>query len=575
VWDNGVTDGVSFVPPLGTTTYTVTGTDANGCVNTDQVNVTVNPLPNVNAGPDQTVCDGAAVTLSGSGAVTYVWDNGVTDGVSFVPPLGTTTYNVTGTDANGCVSTDQVDVLVNPLPVVDAGNDQTLCEGTVTALSGSGAVTYAWDNGVTNGTMFTPPVGTTTYTVTGTDANGCVNTDQVDIHVDPLPLVDAGPNQSLCEDDSTVLYGSGAVNYDWSNGVIDGVPFVQPVGTVTYTVAGTDVNGCTNLDQVSITVNPLPIVDAGQDTTLCEGTSIIFSVTGTSNLTWDNGVVNGVPFTQPVGTVDYTVYDSLPTGCTATDQVSVTVNPLPVVSAYDIVICPGDGVTLEGQGATSYSWTGGVIDGVEFFPTQTTTYEVTGTNNFGCESSATAQVVVLPGPTADFDVLDLSLSTTSPGTGFTNLSSNATTYEWTFGDGTSSNEFEPYHDFPTDEAGSYEVILTVTSPEGCVDERIKYVYVTLDYTIYVPNAFTPDNNGVNEVFKPVLDGFDETDYTLYIFNRWGELVFESHDMNVGWDGEYSQYDKKVQDGVFTWKIEARIKNSSDTKIFVGHASILK
>ena len=118
-------------------------------------------------------------------------------------------------------------------------------------------------------------------------------------------------------------------------------------------------------------------------------------------------------------------------------------------------------------------------------------------------------------------------------------------------------------------------MLTAISEEGCVAERVKYVYVTLDYTIYVPNAFTPDGSGVNEIFKPVMDGFDEDKYTLYIFNRWGQLVFESHDMEVGWDGTYSQLDERVQDGVFTWKIEAGIKNSADSKIFVGHVTLLK
>ena len=209
-WDNGVTDGVAFTPALGTTTYTVTGTDANNCVNTDQVDVTVNPLPTVDAGSDQTVCDGTQVTLSGSGAVSYTWDNGVTDGLAFTPALGTTTYTVTGTDANNCVNTDQVDVTVNPLPTVDAGSDQTVCDGTQVTLSGSGAVSYTWDNGVTDGLAFTPALGTTTYTVTGTDANNCSNTDQVDVTVNPLPAVDAGADQSVCDDGTQVtLSGSG------------------------------------------------------------------------------------------------------------------------------------------------------------------------------------------------------------------------------------------------------------------------------------------------------------------------------------------------------------------------------
>jgi len=576
VWDNGVADGIAFVQAVGTVTYTVVGTDNNGCSSSDQVDVIVNPLPIVEAGPDQAVCDGVPVTLSGSGAVNYAWDNGVIDGVAFVQAVGTVTYTLIGTDANNCENSDQVNVIVHPLPVINAGLDQEVCDGISVTLNGAGATSYVWDNGVTDGVAFYPPVGITTYTVIGTDGNGCDNDDQVDVIVNALPAVDAGPDQEVCEGTAVTLSGAGATSYVWDNGVFDGVPFVQAVGSITYTVVGTDANNCENSDQLNVTVNPNPIVDAGVDQTVCDGTPITLFATGTPNLNWNNGVINNVPFNQGVGTVVYTVFDSFATGCSASDQVSVTVNPNPIVSAEDVEICEGEGVTLFGQGAVSYSWSGGVVDGIEFFPTQTDTYTVVGTNVFGCSATADATVTVFPLPIADFNILDLHLTTVTSGTGFDNLSAGAVAYEWNFGDGSGiSNEFEPYHDFPTSEPGSYEVILTAFSPEGCVAQRTKFVYVTQDYTIYVPNAFTPDANGVNEVFKPVLEGFDEDDYTLYIFNRWGELVFESHDMNVGWDGKYSRLKEEVQDGVFTWKIEAGIANSSDSKIFVGHVSILK
>jgi gliding motility-associated-like protein len=96
-----------------------------------------------------------------------------------------------------------------------------------------------------------------------------------------------------------------------------------------------------------------------------------------------------------------------------------------------------------------------------------------------------------------------------------------------------------------------------------------------DYSIFVPNSFTPDNNGVNEIFKPILTGFDEDDFTLYIFNRWGDLIFESHNMEVGWDGTFARQDFQVQDGAYIWKVVAGLKDSSDSKIFVGHVVILK
>ena len=266
-WNNGVTNAVAFTP-AATTTYTVTGTDLNGCQSTDQMSVTVNSLPIVNAGADLAVCAGGSVTLTGNGANTYSWNNAVTNGVAFTP-AATTTYTVTGTDANGCQNTDQVIVTVNPLPLVNAGSDKTICDGATVTLTATGAVSYTWAPVITNGTAFTPAVGATTYTVTGTDANGCINTDQVLVTVNPLPAINAGTDQAICFNDAATLSATGGTTYNWSNSVIDGTPFT-PVATATYTVTGTDANGCINTDQVVVTVNPLPIVNAGPDVTVCE-----------------------------------------------------------------------------------------------------------------------------------------------------------------------------------------------------------------------------------------------------------------------------------------------------------------
>jgi len=185
-WDNGVVNGVPFTP-TASGEYTVVATGGVGCTDTETVTVTVNSNPTVDAGADQTVCEGNTVTLSGSGVggsppYTYLLDNGVTDGVAFNATT-TTTYIVTVADANGCENTDEVIVSVNPLPTVGAGTDQTVCEGDQVMVSGSGASSYTWDNGVADGVAFSATV-TSTYTVTGVDGNGCENTDALTIVVD-------------------------------------------------------------------------------------------------------------------------------------------------------------------------------------------------------------------------------------------------------------------------------------------------------------------------------------------------------------------------------------------------------
>ena len=312
------------------------------------------------------------------------------------------------------------------------------------------------------------------------------------------------------------------------------------------------------------------------DIIACEGTQVTLSAMGSQNISWNNGVANNVPFLQGIGTMVYTVTDVLSTGCSASDDVQIEVLPNPIVSAEDIVLCEGDPAVLNGSGAVSYSWSDGVQDGVAFYPTQSGQYTVTGTGANGCSNIAIANVTVWEAPIAAFTILDLSLTTSTPMTGFDNLSSGAVSYNWDFGDGSpNSNEFEPEHWFPDDQAGEYEITLTAYSAQGCPAEAIKYVHVFQDFTIYVPNAFTPDGNGKNEIFKPVMDGFNEDDYTLYIFNRWGDLIFESHNMEVGWDGKFARQDFQVQDGVYTWKIVTGLKDSSDSKMFVGHVSLLK
>ncbi len=415
-WDNSVTNATAFTP-TSTATYMVTGTAANGCTATDQVVVTVNALPTVNAGADQAVCEGTAVTLSGSGAVTYAWNNSVSNGTSF-NPTSTTTYTVTGTDANGCQNTDQVTITVNALPTIAAGSDQTICAGATVTLSGSGASTYSWDNSVTNATAFNPTT-TATYTVTGTDANGCQNTDQVDVTVNTLPTVSAGADQTVCAGTSVTLTGSGANTFTWNNSIVDATAFTPSTST-TYTLTGTDANGCENTDQVVVTVNTLPTVNAGADQTVCSGTSVTLAGSGATTYTWDNSVTDAVAFSA-TATTTYTVTGTDANGCQNTDQVVVTVNTLPIVNAgADQTVCSGTPVTLTGSGATTYTWDNSVVDAVAFTPANTATYTMTGTDANGCEN--TDQVVVT--------VNSIPVATATDNGDATITAGTAATYQW-------------------------------------------------------------------------------------------------------------------------------------------------
>lgn len=404
--DGATIDGTSGVISGATqgSTYEVEYTTPTGvCQASTTTTVEVFNAPTVAATGTQTICEQDVVTLNATGADTYSWDNGLGAGATqIVSPSTTTSYIVTGTDANGCTNTDNVTVTVNPLPTVDAGVDQTVCEQETVNISASGANTYSWDNGIGAGaTHSITATTTTTYTVTGTDANNCSNTDQVIINVNALPSIDAGVDQDICTGDQTTITATGGNTYNWDNGLGAGAAHnVSPSATTTYEVTGTDLNGCENTDQITVTVNTIPTINAGVDQEVCEGESVTLAATASGGtITWDNGVTDGVSF-NAMATTTYTATTD-DNGCTATDNVIVTVNPLPIVTmGADETTCINyDPIQLAGS-PSGGTFSGPGVTGSEFNPANagtgvhTVTYTYQDAN--GCENSA-VQVITVDG----------------------------------------------------------------------------------------------------------------------------------------------------------------------------------
>ena len=249
-WGTGETTASIPAAPTSTTSYTVSATVPGCAAMFDTLDVVVS-LPVVTANAPSVVCAEDEVVLYGTGAESYTWDNGVTDSTAF-EAMTTTTYVVTGTDSVGCTDNDTITVTVNPLPMVDAGADFGVCEGNDITLTGQGADTYIWNNGVTDNTPF-EPTSTATYTVTGIDTNGCVDTDEITVTFNPTPIVSAGPDLDLCQGVPHIFSGSGAQTYVWTNGVTNGIPAI-PMNAI-YTVTGTDSNGCSASDQMTVTIH--------------------------------------------------------------------------------------------------------------------------------------------------------------------------------------------------------------------------------------------------------------------------------------------------------------------------------
>jgi gliding motility-associated-like protein len=566
--------GVATIPiptnVAGSHQYTlisVQDASATTCLNQQQgiATVVVNDLPTASITGNTTICQYSnqpQVTFTGGNTVgpytfTYLL-NGVSQTVttlngSSVAPLivpttvvGNFVYTLVSVqDGSSTVcSANQAGIAtisVNPLPSATISGDTSLClyENTpIVSFQGTNGVSpftfsYSLNGGPTQTIVSasgqaTIPVPTNvsgdyTYELISVQEGSismCTNAigNDVLVRVWDLPNVSAGTDFPICEGASTALFGQGAITYVWDNNGIDGVAFVPPA-SMDFTVVGTDANGCQNNDAVHITVVPTPQVNfSATNVSGCSPLVTTLTNQSTGNLTncqWtlsDGSQYNGC------GTVDIELTEP---GC------------------YDVTL-----TVSTPEGCTN-----------------------TGTQ--------TAFLCVYPNPIADFRMTPTNLETSNTFVNFFNDSYGAVTYSWEFSDGSFGSSAEnPTHVFPDDEAANYEVYLIAINSDGCRDTASRTVHVGEDLIYYVPNAFSPDGDEFNNVFKPVLTtGFDVNSYHLSIFNRWGELIFESLNYEEGWDGTY--HDEKLMDGTYIWKINVKYRSSDKKKELIGNVSLLK
>jgi hypothetical protein len=312
-----------------------------------------------------------------------------------------------------CPSSSRTPVtfIVNPLPVVTASTtpSTTVCEGASVTFAGNGAVSYVWSgpSSVTDNTPFVAAVSAAgTYIVTGTDANNCSNTDSVSLTVNALPQVSVTANNPvICNGDTVTLTASGANAYAWSTGGASSTEILTLSQSTYVSVIGTDsVTGCSNIDSVMVTVNALPVIAfAVTDPSVCIGSTSVITASGGSSYLWSTGDTTAVISVAPTAATVYTVSVVDSNGCTNSDSVALTVDPLPVVAAASnlTTICAGASVELSATGANTWLWsTGGTTGQINESPSVTTAYTVTGTDSTtGCSDTASVTVNVNPLPT--------------------------------------------------------------------------------------------------------------------------------------------------------------------------------
>lgn len=395
----------------GTYNFTITATDANLCTGSAAYSITI-VCPT--GGATLTVSPGAVcsnagmITLTGGAPAGGTYSGTGVSGGSFDPTVGSQTITYTLVDAFACTQVATNGITVNAAPTVNANTTaSTVCAGTMVTLTGSGTagVTYAWDNGATDGVAF-PATTTTTYNVVGTvTATGCTSTSSVVVNVNANPSVNANTTATaICGGGSVTLTGSGADTYTWDNSVTDGVAFA-PSSTTVYTVTGTTTaTGCTATATVTVNVNSNPAVGAASNVTgdmVCTGGTVTLTGSGADTYVWDNSVTDGVSFAPTATTVYTVVGTTTSSGCTGTTTITITVNPNPVVDltfTTSTVCVYATAFTLTGESPAGGTFSGTGVTGSTFDPaaagagTYAITYMFTDAN--GCMGMDTDNMTV-------------------------------------------------------------------------------------------------------------------------------------------------------------------------------------
>lgn len=617
-YDNGTTfTGLNNQTNLAAGTYNLVVTDNNGCTVTGTQTLT-EPTAVVIASQSSidplcfASCDGeASVNISGgtvSGLYTYTWSGGVAGTTqNTATGLCSGTYTLDITDDNGCLVSTSF-TLLDPAPYVITSTASTDvlcngdCNGTITVTSAAG-VQFSIDNGTTfqpapNFTGLCPGV----YPIQAVNANGCVATS-VAVLNEPTPVtVVSTPDSIYCIGAELPLFafafgGTPGYTYTWSNGIVAQTQNVNPVGTVTYDVFATDANGCIS-NTASTTYSPLPNYTASIAATeliTCPGDTVTIDVALISGnpfyeYAWNTGdttasitlvnnaaatytvIVNDQCFDYDTLTIDINTYN-LPNVSFTSD---VTSGCQPLTVNFTNTTPPGEvGGTCTWTFSDGSSLSGcGTVTGV-FNTPGCYNVDLAVTSPDGCVNNLTQTnfFCVYPNPVADFywSPVNPTILFNNEVT-FNNASILGDSYLWDFaGMGASSAE-NPVYQFNLTDTGYYQICLQVTTTNGCVDDTCKQIYFGDDFSVYVPNAFTPDGDGTNDLFFPVALGFDDAEFEFMIFNRWGELIFMGTGPRDKWDGTHE--DIQCKEDVYVWKLLIKDNNNGKHE-YIGHVTLLR
>jgi gliding motility-associated-like protein len=605
-----------------TTNYTFTAI-AGICATTANLIINVNPIIAPTFTAITPICSGATLAALPTTSL-----NGIVG--TWTPALNntaTTNYTFTAT-AGLCSSTATMSITVNPnlTPIITCGvGSASSVLFNWSALNGANSydISYSVNGGIAQsggnqtGLSFLlnglNPADVVDLILTTNGSNcyltGLGNCEAFDCI---LPAITSqATNHTACEGNpaSFTVISSGGASMQWQVSLDNGLTFSNVIdaavfsGSTTSTLSISDntgldglifqlvINEINNLcprisNQAELIVNPYPVITALTNGPVCVGNQLDLSVNNVAgaSFSWtgpnfssflQNPTIN---FTQTTYAGDYTVTSTL-NGCASSSTTTLIVNaPTPVSITQVSSFCQSELPVFLTADVLGGTWSGsGITDNVLgiFDPSQADDINlISYTLSAGCGGSATSTIFVKTDPTALFSVSQTALDPYFPAVTTTNLSTNATNFIWHFDDDSISTAFETTHKYDNIPQ-SYTITLLAFNEAGCSDSTKIIVNIPELLLYFVPNSFTPNGDELNNTFLPVFtSGFDPFNYHLEIYNRWGELIFESFDAKIGWDGTFKEL-ALVEDGTYVWKISFRVKSIGDSKTFMGDVTITK
>ncbi len=570
----------------------------NGCISKDTVTKIFNYIPTSTFSVNPINCfqDVTTVTFTGmvDSAVVYNWNfgnatilSGSNGGPYQISYSNSGVFSITLTvSQHGCTSIPTTINIYNPpLLEVELHKQDISCFGAMdgkiftTVTGGTPPYFYHWSNGSPSSFIANASQGY--YYITVTDSKGCKTYDTTYIYEPNKLFIDIPDTIFLCKDSSVSITASvtgGTYPYSllWNTGQVQSTIYVSPQQSTYYYLTVTDANNCNAFDQVLVSIYPPLILNyyTTKDS-ICPGElfSIFPSVYG------GNGGPYQYYINQQAVNVPIHLYPNysqayqllVKDGCNyeAIANIPVHVYPLPPLNPSSDVIAGcepltvtfNDGSPDEGQ---TYIWDFGdgesayIKNPVHIFENEGNyTITITVQNVYGCKviNVYPNWITVYPAPIARFERNPIRANILKPVFEFTNLSILADSVLWYFGDGDSSNINNPVHIYPS-QPGSYLVTLIAYTQKGCVDTAFVYVYVDDIYTFYAPTAFSPDGDGINEYFRVFGHGIDSNAFSLVIYDRWGEIIWESNNIETRWDGKVKN-GKIAPVGSYTWLAKFR------------------